>query len=199
MKKKTFAIILALVLAFGAVIGGTIAYITATTDDVINTFTVGDINIELKEHEINADGALTTDETTAINTYKIIPGTDLNKDPFLRVKAESEACWVFVKITEENWSTKLTYTVDDGWTELTSAAGTGFKVYYKEQAATTADVELNILANKKIVVSSELTKTELEAMKTAAPKLTFTGYAIQKENVADAATAWAALNPSTGD
>ena len=191
MKKKTFLMLLALVLVFGLAVGGTIAYLTASTENVVNTFTVGDINIELKEHTIDDTGALTTTETNGIDTYKIIPGTNLNKDPFLRVKANSEACWVFVKITETNWSSKLTYTVD-GWTAL----GNDYPgVYYKEQAATTADVALNILTNKQIVVSADLTKTEIEAMKTNIPKLTFTGYAVQKENVATAAAAWAILNP----
>lgn len=77
MKKKTFiiALCLALVVAFAA--GGAIAWLTATTGTVTNTFTVGNIDIDLTE--------TTTD-------YKMVPGNTIAKDPKVTVKAGSEAC-----------------------------------------------------------------------------------------------------------
>ena len=51
MKKKTFviALCLALVVAFAA--GGAIAWLTDTTDSVTNTFTVGNVKLDLYEHD----------------------------------------------------------------------------------------------------------------------------------------------------
>ena len=49
MKKKTLALVLALTLLVAGVIGGTLAWLTDQTDEVKNTFTVGDINIDLTE------------------------------------------------------------------------------------------------------------------------------------------------------
>ncbi len=177
MKKKSFIMILALVLVFGIAIGGTIAWLQDTTDPVTNTFTVGKIDIELEESD-DLD-------------LKIIPGKTITKDPVVTVKAESEACWLFVKIEEKNWSDKLTYAIADGWTALTGNDG----VYYREVDAVTADTEYKVLADDEVLCANTLTTDEMKAMDTAKPELKFTAYAVQKENVADAATAWAYANP----
>ena len=95
MKKKTLALVLALTLLVAGVVGGTLAWLTDQTAEVKNTFTVGDINIGLTE--------TTTD-------YKMVPGNTIAKDPTVTVKANSEACWLFVKVTEStNLRTSSTY------------------------------------------------------------------------------------------
>lgn len=172
MKKRTFVMLLALVLVFGVAVGGAFAWLQDSTAPVVNEFTVGDIDIDLTE---SSDLDL-----------KIIPGKTITKDPKVTVKANSEACWLFVKIEAANWSDKLTYTVADGWTALPGQTG----VYYREVTATTADTDFAVLKDDQVIVADTLTKTEVEAMKTSAPKLTFTAYAVQKDNVADATTAW---------
>ena len=89
---RAFVALLALVLVIGCVAGGTVAWLVATTDSVTNTFTYGDINIGLTE-------------TKPVNQQaKIIPGVDIEKDPKVTVKANSENCWLFVKIDEKNVS-----------------------------------------------------------------------------------------------
>ncbi|MEI3142371.1 MAG: TasA family protein [Oscillospiraceae bacterium] len=104
MKKKTLALVLALTLLVAGVVGGTLAWLTDQTAEVKNTFTVGDINIGLTE--------TTTD-------YKMVPGNTIAKDPTVTVKANSEACWLFVKVTEsENLDTFITYAIAEGWTAL---------------------------------------------------------------------------------
>lgn len=176
MKKKTVALLLALVLVFGVAAGGTLAWLIDKTNPVTNTFTVGDINIELTE--------------TTGNNYKIVPGLDISKDPKVTVKAGSEACWLFVKVDEANWPTvkdgdtrKVNYTMD-GWTQLPGVTG----VYYREVSATTADTAFAVLTDNKITVSTTLTKAEANAITT--PTLTFTAYAVQKDAATTAADAW---------
>lgn len=192
-KTKLLAIVLAMVLVFGCAAGGTLAWLMAKTDPVVNTFTVGDINIDLKEHELLADGTLGTGLVTENSNYKMVPGNKLPKDPFVTVKANSEACWLFIQLTKSaNFDTYMDFEMADGWHELAGEAG----VYYREVDATTADVPFNVLAgtegfaNGYVQVLSEVTKDDLEAAKTAAPKLTFTAYAVQKANVPTAADAW---------
>lgn len=178
-----------------ASVGGTLAWLTAQTDSVTNTFTAGDINIELKEHDYDpATKLLTTTEVVAESDYKIVPGTNLPKDPFVRVKANSEACWLFVEVTEsDNWLTKMTYELDTGWTKLETTDGKD--VYYREVAATaTSDVEVNILKDKTVKVPDTITKTELNALNGAKPTLSFKAYAIQKENVDTATDAWTKIS-----
>ena len=49
MKKKIVSLVLVFALALALGIGGTVAWLTAQTQSVVNTFTIGDINIELDE------------------------------------------------------------------------------------------------------------------------------------------------------
>ena len=49
MKKKGLALILALTLLVVGVVAGTLAWLTAKSDVVTNTFTTSDIKVELKE------------------------------------------------------------------------------------------------------------------------------------------------------
>ena len=170
-----------------ASIGGTVAWLTASTTPVVNTFTYGDINITL-------------DETTG-NSYKIIPGVDISKNPKVTVAKDSEACYLFVKVEETGdfVEGKVTYSIDlattdkDGWTALEGQAG----VYYRVVDADTAKTgtTFGILTGDKITVSENLTKDDLKNVKTN-PTLTFTAYAVQKDGIADAATAWSKV-PTT--
>ena len=174
MKKKSFVMVLALVLVFAVAVGGVVAWLTATTGSVVNTFTVGDINIDLDESK-NLD-------------LKMVPGNTIAKDPKVTVKPNSEACWLFVKVEEStNFDTFMTYTMADGWNELAGEDG----VYYREVPATTSATSFDVLKDNQVIVNSDVTKTQLEEVKTAnQPTLTFTAYAVQKDNIADAATAW---------
>lgn len=159
-------------------VAGTLAWLTDTTAPVVNTFTVGDINIELKE---------TTGET-----YKMVPGIELVKDPTVTVKAGSEACWLFVKVEKSgNFDSFMTFEMADGWIALSGHAG----VYYRNVDATNADTGFDVLKNNNVMVRDTVTKTMLEDAKTNAPTLTFTAYAVQKDGIDDADTAWRKVNP----
>ena len=135
---RAFVALLALVLVIGCVAGGTVAWLVATTDSVTNTFTYGDINIELAE-------------TKPVNQQaKIIPGVDIEKDPKVTVKANSEACWLFVKVEKTGTFVdgKVTYAIADDWTKLTGVDSVD-NVYYREVGAVTADTSYYVLKNVK--------------------------------------------------
>lgn len=177
VSSKAFAAVLALVLVLGCALGGTVAWLVAESGPVTNTFTYGDINIALTE---------TTGED-----YKIIPGVDIAKDPKVTLKANSEACWLFVKVDEVGTfvADKVTYSVADGWTALTGQPG----VYYREVGAVTADTDFYVLKDNVVKVSDTLTKEDIKDIPTG-PTLTFTAYAVQKDGIADAATAWSKIS-----
>ena len=178
---KMFVTMLAVVLLVGCIIGGTVAWLTDQTNPITNTFTYGDINITLGE--------------TTGSDYKIIPGVNIDKNPKVTVKKDSEACWLFVKVEEEGTfvANKVTYSIADGWTK-----GDGTKipanVYYRSVDAVKADTDFAVLKDNKIYVSEELSKSEIPSI-TAQPKLTFTAYAVQKAGIDTAAAAWAKVNP----
>ena len=174
---RLLVMILALTLIIGGIVGGSVAWLTAQTAPVVNTFTVGDINIEL------------TETTTA---FKMVPGNTIAKDPKVTVKANSEACWLFVKVQKSaNFDSFMTYSMAEGWIPLTGVDG----VYYREVPATTADTPFYVIAGNSVTVSTDVTKTQLNTLTPATyPTLTFTAYAVQKDNINDAATAWAKLS-----
>lgn len=186
VSSKTFVVMLALVLALGCAVGGTIAWLTKTTDPVINTFTYGNIDIDLTE---------TVPEN---RQAKIIPGTDIPKDPKVTVKANSEDCYLFVKVVEDGTfvANKVTYDIANGWQLVPNETN----VYWREVTNSAADQDFYVLKgntanpNGVVTVEDTLTKDDIKTI-TTDPTLTFTAYAVQKENVADVATAWNLVKP----
>ena len=182
VSSKTFVVMLALVLALGCAVGGTIAWLTKTTDPVTNTFTYGNIDITLTE-------------TTGEN-YKIVPGQNIGKDPKVTVTADSEDCYLFVKVEEKDWpdfkdgsDRKVSYAIAEGWQPVDGQPN----VYWREVKNTDNPRVFPVLADNQVTVSNTLTKDEIETVKTKQPTLTFTAYAIQKEGFANAKAAWAKI------
>lgn len=177
MKKKTLALLLALVLVFGAAVGGTIAYLTDTTGPVTNTFTVGNIDIDLDETKTD---------------FKMVPGCDIAKDPVVTVTANSEACWLFVKIDEsENLDSFISYSVASDWTQ---GDGTNIpsNVWYRSVGASTTDQVFSVLTGDKVTVKTSVTKTMMDGLTdNTRPTLTFTACAVQSAGLDTAAAAYA--------
>ena len=190
---KIAALIMALALVLVGVIGTTLAWLIDETDPVKNIFTVGKVEITLEETDPEGDDPLN-------NEYTMVPGTDIEKDPLITVKANSENCWLFVKIDESaNLNDFITYDVilDDpsttaveGWTALDGVDG----VYYIEVTKSEVDQEYGVLVGDKVKVNEDVTTEDLEALtENTYPSLTFTAYAVQRgENAAinTAAAAW---------
>ena len=84
MNKKGLALVLALTLLVVGVVAGTLAWLTAKSDTVTNTFTTSDIKVELKE--------------TTGTEYKMIPGYTISKNPKATVLAGSETNVYYRKV-----------------------------------------------------------------------------------------------------
>ncbi len=179
MKKKALIGVSALVLILTIAIGGTVAWLIDSTDTVTNTFTYGDVTIELTE-------------TTGTN-YKMIPGNTIAKDPTVTVKGGSEDCWLFVEIVKSgNFDDFMTYNPDSQWTTLASG------VYYRQVTASEGDQNFQVLANNEVTVLESVTKSDFNALTTATyPTLAFTAYAVQADNVDSAAEAWTLIRAKT--
>lgn len=105
MKKKTIALMLVMMMVFGITVGGTIAYLT-DSKQVVNTFTVGNVQIKLTEAPVDANGqAIQGDRIegslagTEANAYKLIPNGEYDKDPTVEVLAGSEDAYVRMLVT----------------------------------------------------------------------------------------------------
>lgn len=183
--KKKIALLMACVMAFGVAVGGTLAWLTDDTDPVVNTFTDSDINIKLEE--------------TTGDEYQMIPGWTIEKDPVVTVNANSEDCWVFIKVEEQGvsftpegetmprmfaFSDFLDYEVDpNNWEQLKDDAGnvvTGVYVQTMPSKDITADRTIKVLRNNEVKVKVSVTKEMMDIVEeNGTPKLTFTAYATQ--------------------
>lgn len=164
MKKKIVISIVAVALVLCCAIGGTLAWLTAQTDSVTNTFTVGDINIDLTETE---------------RDYKMVPGDTLAKDPKVTVKANSEDCYLFVKVAEsDNLAQFIEYVVANGWTQYEET-----NVWYREVSASTEDQTFEVLADNRVTVKGDVTKEMMTSSGFTNPTLTFKAAAVQQANM----------------
>ena len=185
---KIAALIAAIVLVIGCTAGGTVAWLVSKPKPIVNVFTVGNINAELTE-----------EAKTKTETFKIVPGVDITKDPVATVTANSEDCYLFVQLTEKNWpafteadntTRKVEYKIAQGWNELED--GVYYRVVTKSD---TEDQSYPVLQDNKVTVSNTLTKEEANEMdlaikKTGAPELTVAVYAVQKAGINTPAEAW---------
>lgn len=188
-KNRVLILALALVLLFGVSVGGTLAWLLDDTDPVVNTFTDSDINITLTETD--ADG----DRDANKNGYQMIPGWTIDKDPIVTVKADSEDCWVFIKVAEGGGNVTVdneTYGFDDfidyeidpnNWEQLKDENGNVVSDVYVQTMPSkniTADRAIKVLLNNQVTVKDTVTKEMMNALtdKTM-PTLTFTAYASQ--------------------
>lgn len=173
-----------------ASVAGTLAYLTSTTTEVVNTFTFGKIAITLDEAQVDEYGVEVAgaDRVTA-NNYKLMPGHNYTKDPTIHVAADSEESYLFVKVVDGIAAIEADVTIADqmlanGWAVLEG------DVWYYTQTVSTVDA-----AAIDVPVFGEFTITDdaaVDGYENAS--INVTAYAVQADGFADAATAWAAAN-----
>lgn len=194
MKKKTLALFLALALVLVGIIGGTMAWLTAQTPEIVNTFTDSDIDITLAE--------------TTGKDYKMVPGYTISKDPKVTVEEGSEKCYLFVKLEEStNFDDFLTYEIADGWTALTDANSDGIAddgVYYRIVDTADMGTAYSVLEDDQVTVKGEVTKEMMNALtEETYPTLTVTAYASQfNKNATETFTvneAWTNISGVSGN
>ena len=210
MKKKLMTV-LALVLVIAMSVAGTYAYLTSA-DKVVNTFTVGDVQIKLDEAKANADGSLVQGAARVkANEYKLLPGHTYNKDPMVTVLKGSESSYVKMTVTfskaaeldaifaptganmtsifngydRANWIYK-------GNTENTGDNTRTYEFWYKAPvAAPDADVALDALFDS-ITVPGTIKNDQLKTIEDIT--ITVNAYAIQADGFANAEAAWEAYS-----
>lgn len=207
MKTRNKALVLTLcaVLLVVATVMGTLAYLTAQTDTITNTFTVGKVALTLDEVKVDAYGKPDTPVARVKgNAYKLIPGHTYTKDPTVHVEANSENSWIFVKV--ENGIAALEATTVAGengykaianqitanhWTKLDGVDGVD-NVYYKEYTSKSTDEDMKVFETFKIADDAS-TKTEWNSVGQNT-NVTVTAYAVQKDGFDSVKAAWTAAN-----
>lgn len=212
MKTRSKALLLTLcaVLLVAASVLGTMAYLTST-DEVTNTFTVGQVKIKLDEAKANPDGSLVANaDRVKANEYKLLPGHTYNKDPMVTVLSGSESSYVKMTVTFSK-ANELDAIFAPGGADLTSifngydaakwiakgntkdatANTRTYEFWYKETVgAPTADVALDALFDS-ITVPGTITNEQLATIE--GMTITVNAYVIQADGFANAEAAWAAF------
>lgn len=196
MKTKSKALLLTLcaVLLVAASVMGTMAYLTST-DEVQNTFTVGQVQITLDEKD--TDNSTPDADRDKANAYHLLPGNEYEKDPTVHVNAVSEDSWIFVKVengiaafeaatsTEENGYKSISDQITaNGWTALDDVAN----VYYKPYTKSATGSDLIVFSNFKIAD----TANDVQGWATLNATVNITAYAVQKDGFDTVSAAWTA-------
>ncbi len=186
--KKTLMIMLALVLVIAMSVTGTMAYLTAKTAVVENTFTVGNVAITLDETDVDVYGVKDGNTRVTENTYKLIPGHNYVKDPTIHFAAGSEASYLFVKVVNPiagiEAGTKIAEQIsDNGWTALPNVDGVYYQTVDANETEAAVDYE----------VFGEFTVAENAQLAANYDAITVVAYAVQQDGMAGVNAAWNAV------
>ena len=220
-KSKILLLTLCAVALVAASVLGTLAYLTST-DEVQNTFTVGQVKITLDEAQVNSDGKpINTDGTVVTNladaervkanSYKLLPGHEYTKDPTVTVLAGSESSYIKMTVTFSKAAELDAIFAPNGadmtsifngydrtnWiakdvTKDTQNNTRTYEFWYKEAVAA-PDADVPLDALfDSITVPGSITNAQLATIKDMT--ITVNAYAIQADSFENAEAAWAAFS-----
>ena len=211
--KRILVTLVAAVLLMAVTVAGTLAWLTSTSAPVNNTFVVGDVKIELDETTVTYNKAenywKSSGDRTNENTYKILPGVQIDKDPTVYVLANSEDCYVrtIVSVTyskeADTWFAEkkidpLTWVT---WNNSWIKPAAPYKVEETETTVTRLyEVRYNAIVAlneqdtplapvfTKITIPEDLSNTDIALL--ANFKVDVIAHAIQSDGFANADEAW---------
>ena len=217
--KKAMLMTLCAIILVVATVFGTMAYLTSK-DEVVNTFTVGNVAIKLDEAPVDGNGKATTGDRVKANSYKLLPGHVYDKDPTIHVDAASEDCFIRAKVTLTNakdWIAIATKYADNKveniikgtddniwWVSQPAVDETAntvtYTFVYKNESHTdelgkriwTSTDNKDLVLFNEIAIPGGLTNDELAAV--GSSKITVVAEAIQADGFETEAAAWAAFD-----
>lgn len=208
--KKAMLMTLCAIILVVATVFGTMAYLTST-DEVVNTFTVGNVAIKLDEAPVDENGKATAGDRVKANSYKLLPGLEYDKDPTVTVLANSEESYVKMTVAFSK-AAELDAIFAPGGADLISIFGgydastwiakgntkdaanntRTYEFWYKESVGASADDVALAPLFTTITVPGSITKGQLATIE--GMTITVNAYAIQADGFDDADAAWAAFS-----
>lgn len=191
---KALGVVLAAVALVVVSVLGTMAWLTSTSDEVVNTITVGNVTIELNEPHAPVN-----------KQFLLIPGKTYDKDPTVTVGATSQPCYVRMMVTVSNaeaWDGAFTttgITANEGWTLAnTTEDDVADTVTYEYRYNTVMNASGTATLFDELTIPSTWNNTTLASNGT----VTIVAHAIQSEgfeadvehDLTAADVAWAAFN-----
>ena len=190
----------------------TLAFLSDTTETVINTFTVGNVSIDLDEAKVDLYGEpVPGADRVKANDYKLIPGQEYTKDPVITVKEGSEPAYVYLGLAIDSEVAAVIDTsiadqlAAEGWLPLKiggnaavwTDASTSYNIYYKEQHVDARNAAVKVKTFESFSVLDDPTDQELAdaANKTIKVK----AFAVQSDNTDGHENAWKSAFPQSND
>ena len=186
---KAMALVLCAVLLVAGSVVGTLAYLQDKTATVQNTFTVGQVEITLQEKAIDPETGKETTGTpvTGLTNIKLVPGREIEKNPFITVEAGSEKCYLFVKFENNIPAEYGTLNgFDNAWTVIDETN----KIYFYKSVVDASTAEQKVDVFTAFTCANGITAYNGETNLA----INITAYAVQAYGFATAAEAWAAAN-----
>lgn len=216
--KKKILIIVSFILVSTLSVYFTLAYLT-DKKTVVNTFTVGEVNISLKETKVDSLGIpLQDEEKTTNNKYHLLPGKTYTKDPTLTVEAGSEEAYIRILVTLNmykelkeifnNEFSPINYIEGynkDKWIYINNKVNTKENTityefrYYKTVSGYNNSEKESVTLEPlftKIKVPGEIETKDLEKISDLEIKVV--GHAIQSSGFDSVDVAWQAFNEQNG-
>lgn len=180
-KKKAFALItaLALIMTASSVLP-TVSWLTAQSDVVVNTFAGGAISLVLDEAEVDGNGKAVGEDRVTENSYRIIPGTTLDKDPTVTVLSGSDVCFVFLYVDSMLSEEYFTMNYSSEWIRAAESDSGYLYVYMSVVDAAGGDVVLPAIFTQ-VSISEELTSETILALGELTLKVQ--AYAVQSDGI----------------
>lgn len=210
-RAKVLTLVLCAILLVTGTVMGTLAYLT-DRQEVVNTFTVGDVDIKVDETDVTPDGEpVDGADRVEGNEYHLVPGQSYVKDPTMTVVKGSEESYVRMMVTI-NCISELRAIFGQGFLPHDFIEGKDSNIwvyentvengdntvtyefrYYKTVDAfeATEDIVLEPLFTK-FTIPGEMTGEELATI--ADLEIRVEGHAIQVLSFDNADAAWAAFD-----
>lgn len=164
MKKKTILVAaIAVMLVAALVVGGTLAYFTDKTEAKPNTFTVGNVKIDLTETAWHDN-----------DDHTLVPGKFYDKNPTITVKDNSQDAYVFLKLDLNKYVSLINLMGVDAYKNIDSLKGSTYPGFVKfvEKLASDNALRADVLNRWFVGVNHAdwkvMNLAELEAAVTAA-------------------------------
>lgn len=139
-------------------------------------------DFKVSEHKAvkQDDGSYTlNDEETSSNTYKVMPGVDIPKDPFITLTNKSDVpAYLYIEIVDTSTDT-VTYELTEEWTKIDNCKGSNGGDIYSYAYVLGKDNcsdPISVLKDNLIRVSKQYDENTNDF------NVTFYGYLLQKED-----------------
>lgn len=201
--RKSMLVLICVALLIVSIVVGTLAYFT-DSEQATNTFTVGQVHIDLNESDVDEDG------NKKQNDYHLLPGHTYVKNPTVTILKGSDDAYVRMLVKPSKMAaleaafpnnkgedgTFLLQNLVSGWNPaIWEFAGYADGVYefryHKTVAAPEKDVDLESLF-EKVVIPGEIDNDNLAALEGI--EINVVAHAIQAAGFDTAKEAWDAFD-----